>query len=937
MRSVRASTKKKRRVTPIRARDTTPQRISPRNRSTTPPPTNSTNMPPFTSDELLKISIVKNTLREYHQIPQGKEDASRLSVDQLHIIRSTLTRFYSLDFSFCADDFLWENVIQMRASRLESSLSNEEIPHLSKGSYRLLREYRDMSREGRTVERYKSDTFLVSLEKIPFDPLDQNPTCMMLSKSMLIRGIRNGLYSDDDREVMEDKVEEGYDSLIRLAIRNHALVLQNDGDLWKEVGYIMGKGTKPTYVVKMIDVVDSRFVFSSASCCLLKDGEAVCGNCAGLENDLRKMAVKRAEFRGGEIGRCTNHKCILSTPAVSLPYLRSEAERRKRHLTQIRYYSRYTCRLREEGVDLSMSCAEGLFDGDVLQSGLNDLGDRDTISQGELIEFLWKESVANFVKAKRSGKGNVRFDPVFIKFAIYLRSKVNTGAYKFMANVFNLPSERTLSNYDTLDGNAKEGILHETLRQMEHEFNNRLKDVDCMNPRHGEWMGSGVLKFDEMKVKEKLVFNPHTMELVGFVGGAVGDDVVTEEFRRLSQQHNEDESKDGGVGNQRPATAEHLLLFIFTSWDKQQPLIKRAVARYAVGGKSTGSDLVQKIDRIICALFARGFIVNQICSDGASENVAALKMMATLTAADVFASLHPALPQLTRVAFHHPCHGRYLVFIGGEMPHWIKRVVNGLEFSSVSSHKRNLLLNGKPLGLGMIRKAWEAVELGGIATLTQTKLTVDHFVKNPHSRMRVFLAAQILSSSVHELLRKYVEGDEGMTAEYSSLMMVIKKLDRLIDIWNHPDGKGMVFIDHPKHEYINELESILILFTNWKDAAKEAKNPWLFFSTEIYNDLCWIVYGLKGVAAYYLDDQKRWKMVQSRGGTDDVEHAFSHQRSKNSNPTISDCNNTLGRDTGLKSTTFSLRSKSNTSGDQVLYITELQQSLLNKRKHNKID
>ena len=76
-------------------------------------------------------------------------------------------------------------------------------------------------------------------------------------------------------------------------------------------------------------------------------------------------------------------------------------------------------------------------------------------------------------------------------------------------------------------------------------------------------------------------------------------------------------------------------------------------------------------------------------------------------------------------------------------------------------------------------------------------------------------------------------------------------------------------------------------------------------------------------------------MVQSRGGTDDVEHAFSHQRCKNSNPTIMDCNQTIGRDNGLKSTTFSMRSKSNTSGDKVLYISELKQSLLNKRKANR--
>lgn len=43
--------------------------------------------------------------------------------------------------------------------------------------------------------------------------------------------------------------------------------------------------------------------------------------------------------------------------------------------------------------------------------------------------------------------------------------------------------------------------------------------------------------------------------------------------------------------------------------------------------------------------------------------------------------------------------------------------MNGLENSSKPVNKRTLVLNGNPLGLGMRRKAWEAVELGGMSTL----------------------------------------------------------------------------------------------------------------------------------------------------------------------------------------------------------------------------
>ena len=96
------------------------------------------------------------------------------------------------------------------------------------------------------------------LEKIPSSQLALNPTCMILSKDMLIRGIRNGLYDDDEMEVVEDKVEEEYESLFCLAIRNRALVLQNDGDLCKEIGFIMGKGMNPKFLVKAVDLIDSQ-------------------------------------------------------------------------------------------------------------------------------------------------------------------------------------------------------------------------------------------------------------------------------------------------------------------------------------------------------------------------------------------------------------------------------------------------------------------------------------------------------------------------------------------------------------------------------------------------------------------------------------------------------------------------------------------------------
>ena len=50
---------------------------------------------------------------------------------------------------------------------------------------------------------------------------------------------------------------------------------------------------------------------------------------------------------------------------------------------------------------MSVDCANGLFGEGIMADGLSDLEGRGTISQGDLISFLWKESVGNFVKAKK--------------------------------------------------------------------------------------------------------------------------------------------------------------------------------------------------------------------------------------------------------------------------------------------------------------------------------------------------------------------------------------------------------------------------------------------------------------------------------------------------------------------------------------------------------
>ena len=159
-----------------------------------------------------------------------------------------------------------------------------------------------------------------------------------------------------------------------------------------------------------------------------------------------------------------------------------------------------------------------------------------------------------------------------------------------------------------------------------------------------------------MKIKEKIVYNPHTHEIIGFEEGGLNPDVLLKEFQSIGNITEEHKDK--------PSIANHILLFMFRRWDSKGNAFKRSVARYSVRN-SNGESLKRKIRDIIDALSIRGFIVNQIASDGATENVSCMKQLATKYAKDVWPEIPDSMPGKIKVSFEHPHYHDVLVFIGG--------------------------------------------------------------------------------------------------------------------------------------------------------------------------------------------------------------------------------------------------------------------------------
>ena len=355
------------------------------------------------------------------------------------------------------------------------------------------------------------------------------------------------------------------------------------------------------------------------------------------------------------------------------------------------------------------------------------------------------------------------------------------------------------------------------------------------------------------------------------------------------------------------------------------------MARYSTGSGIKAEFLIPKIQDIITALYTYGFIVNNICGDGATENRSCFKQLATMKASKIFDHSDCLPDDDLPIAFTHPCDPKYIIFIGGEMPRWVKKVVNRLESSSNDKSKVHLSFKGQPLSLKMIKDAW-LWDDEGFGSLRKTVLTEDHFYKNAYSRMRVHLAVQVLSSSVINLIDRYTKDDCDKMKMYAPLKNIIHACDRVVDIWNANHSKKCECINSPDHPHVKELHSILLLFAEWRN---ESSDRYEFITRESLEDLCWMIYGIDGISKIYLKKDSLLRMMQRRGGSDVCENEFAAFRQSNSNGTEFDIRGIEARRAAYRGhnvSSFSKIVKSNSGREDRVDLVSLSANLLKKRK-----
>ena len=85
----------------------------------------------------------------------------------------------------------------------------------------------------------------------------------------------------------------------------------------------------------------------------------------------------------------------------------------------------------------------------------------------------------------------------------------------------------------------------------------------------------------------------------------------------------------------------------------------------------------------------------------------------------------------------------------------------------------------------MLQKVWECSQ-NGFGSMRTNRNSLEMYVKNPFSRIRVWLSMGVVSQTQICLIYEHANKCGGKE-KYSSVRYVIDKVDRLVDICNNTD------------------------------------------------------------------------------------------------------------------------------------------------------
>lgn len=379
-----------------------------------------------------------------------------------------------------------------------------------------------------------------------------------------------------------------------------------------------------------------------------------CSSCVSYRDHSLRSIYHRWVKQGSQSPSCR----VSSTSRANIRYLNTP-ERVKRYSklrTRLATQNKVVQRLKEK-IALIMDRNHVVLDSTLeadFKTMMNDVTDkvRQDYSEQSFKRIFWEQQLQIIRNAKNSRQ--IRWHPAMIKFCLHLKF-ISSGAYHALRSggIVTLPSERTLRDYTNWMSSGI-GFLPQVDAHLAKEAN--------ITEEKDRYI---VLIWDEMKIKNDLIFNKHTCELVGFAN--IGD--VNSQLDKIEQLY-----REGSVSAHRKV-ATHILLFYVRGLlsDFEYPY-----AHFSTTGV-TADYLYPIVWEAVQHLEYCGFNVVAFCCDGASPNRKFYNMHRT-------AAVSKGVVYKTENPF---CIGRAIYFIC-DVPHLMKTTRNCWSNSLANSGSRAL-------------------------------------------------------------------------------------------------------------------------------------------------------------------------------------------------------------------------------------------------------
>ena len=159
--------------------------------------------------------------------------------------------------------------------------------------------------------------------------------------------------------------------------------------------------------------------------------------------------------------------------------------------------------------------------------------------EGSFKQVFWQQQSEAISRSDRRG---MRWHPLMIKWCLYLRHQ-SSKAYETLreSGCIQLPTQRTLRDYSNCV-KARAGFSAEVDRQLFQA----AELTTCQ-----EWQKLVVILMDEMHIREDLVYDKHSGQMIGFCNlGTINDHLLSFE-RGLDQD-----------GNSEPPLAKSVMVFM---------------------------------------------------------------------------------------------------------------------------------------------------------------------------------------------------------------------------------------------------------------------------------------------------------------------------------------------------------------------------------------